>query len=330
MGDGKTNRILHQPPHPERHPMELHQIHRFILTIPEPFDFSLTVAKPAGWHWSTPREVFAGGILWTGMHLRETSVGLKLSAKKNRVSVVVFGRAPFSRDDLGALKADLRSALGGDEDLAGFYRFAEKDPILSGVVKHRKGMRTGGPNDLFGDVILAILLQMAPMARSSQMMDALLEQYGRRLSFDGREVTLWPTAAEMAEVDPKDLWDKTKIGYRAERLVKAARFLSAHPISLRELSLLPEEEAVKKLMEIPGVGPYSAGIILGTFPLDVWSVVIFSELFLGKTPENSRAEIADVGGRLTSRFGKWRWLVFVYVLQDLPYLKETYHLSRVT
>ncbi|MGE5832560.1 MAG: hypothetical protein ACM3X8_06540, partial [Methanomicrobiales archaeon] len=205
-----------------------------------------------------------------------------------------------------------------------------KDPILSAVVKHRKGMRTGGPNDLFGDVILAILLQMAPMARSSQMMDALLEQYGRRLSFDGREVTLWPTAAEMAEVDPKELWDKTKIGYRAERLVKAARFLSAHPISLRELSSLPEEEAVKKLMEIPGVGPYSAGIILGTFPLDVWSVVIFSELFLGKTPENSRAEIADVGARLTSRFGKWRWLVFVYVLQDLPYLKETYHLSRVT
>jgi 3-methyladenine DNA glycosylase/8-oxoguanine DNA glycosylase len=310
--------------------MQLHQIHRFALTIPEPFDFTLTVAKPAGWHWSTPGEVFLGGTLWTGMHLRETSVGLKLSARKNRVSVTVFGRKPLETGELRMLKEDLWSALGGDEDLEGFYRFARGNPILSTVVGHLRGMRTGGPDDLFGDVILAILLQMAPMARSSRMMGALLDHYGRQLAFDGKKVTLWPTAAEMAKVDPKELWNRTKIGYRAERLVKAARFLKEHPLPLRDLSSLPEDEAVKRLREIPGVGPYSAGIILGTFPLDVWSVVIFSELFLGKTPESSRADIPDVVARLTGRFGKWRWLVFVYVLQDLPYLKEKYHLSRVT
>jgi 3-methyladenine DNA glycosylase/8-oxoguanine DNA glycosylase len=310
--------------------MQLHEIHRFTLTIPDPFDFSLTVAKPAGWHWSTPRETFEDGTLWSGMHVRGIPVGLKLSAEKKRVSVTVYGQAPLGREQLGGLKAELWSALGGNEDLSGFYRFARDDPILSTVVKHLKGMRIGMARDLFGDVILAILLQMAPMARSSRMIDDLLEHYGRRIGFDGREVTLWPGPGEIGRVDPQELRSTAKLGYRAERLVNAARFLSEHPITPEELSALPEEEAVKRLTGIPGIGPYSAGIILGTFPIDVWSVVIFSELFLGRTPEDPREEIEDVVSRLSERWGKWRWFVFVYVLQDLAYLKEKYHLSRVT
>lgn len=310
--------------------MQLTEIHRFALTIPEPFDFSLTVAKPAGWHWSTLRETYEDGTLWTGMYVRGIPVGLKLSARKNMVSVTVFGEAPPGRDLPGALEEEVWAALGGDEDLPGFYRFAREDPILSAVVKHLNGMRIGGANDLFGDVILAILLQMAPMARSNRMMDALLEHYGRAIAFDGHDVALWPTAGEIARIGPEELREKTKIGYRAERLVKAARFLSEHPISRDDLSVLPEDEAERRLREIPGIGPYSAAIILGTFPLDVWSVVIFSELFLGRTPQKPRAEIEEVASLLTERWGEWRWFVFVYVVQDLPYLQERYQLSRVT
>jgi len=310
--------------------MHLTSIHRFTLVVPEPFDFNLTVAKPAGWHWSTPRETFEERTLWTGMYVGEIPVGLKLSARKNRVSVTAYGEASPGGDLLETLKEEVWSALGGDEDLRGFYRFARGDPILAVVVEHLKGMRVGMARDLFGDVILAILLQMAPMARSSRMMEAVLGEYGRRIAFDGREVTLWPRAGEIAAVDPRELRRRAKIGYRAERLVGAARFLSDHPISPGDLASLPEEEAIRRLREIPGIGPYSAGIILGTFPIDVWSVVIFSELFLGRTPENPRAEIGDVVSRLTERWGRWRWFAFVYVVQDLPYLSKACHLSRVT
>ncbi len=311
-------------------PMQLPEIHRFTLVVPEPFDFTLTVAKPAGWHWSTPREIFKEGALWTGMYLGDIPVGLKLSATENRVSVTAYGEALIRGDLLEALKKEVWSALGGDEDIRGFYRFVRNDPILSVVVEHLKGMRVGMARDLFGDVILAILLQMAPMARSSRMMEAILGEYGRRISFDGSEVVLWPRAEEIAGVDPRELRRTAKIGYRAERLVGAARFLSDHPISPGDLASLPEEEAILRLREIPGIGPYSAGIILGTFPIDVWSVVIFSELFLGRTPENPRAEIGDVVSRLTERWGRWRWPAFVYVVQDLPYLAKAYRLSRVT
>jgi DNA-3-methyladenine glycosylase II len=308
----------------------LSKVHRFTLEVPPPFDFEKTVAKPAGWHWATPRETFEAGTLWTGLRIGELPVGLKMSARENRVRVAVFAEGELSADQAEELESEVRSGLGTDEDLAGFYRFAHKEPILAKTAEHLEGMRIGTFDDIFGDTILAILLQMAPMSRSSRMMDAVLEHYGTTIRFDGKQVTLWPRAQELAGVDPKELRVTAKIGYRAERLVQAAEYLTLHPISLRELSTLPEEEAIGRLTEIPGIGPYSAGIILGTLPVDVWSVVILSELFLKKTPEDPRKEIGEVVTELTRRWGKWRWFAFVYVLNDLGYLAEAYHLSRVT
>jgi DNA-3-methyladenine glycosylase II len=308
----------------------LSKVHQFTIEILPPFDFEKTVAKPAGWHWATPRETFEAGTLWTGLRIGELALGLKMSARGKRVSVAVYGKGALSPDQAEELQSEVRSGLGADEDLDGFYRFAQKEPILAETVEHLEGMRIGTFDDIFGDTILAILLQMAPMSRSNRMMDAVLEHYGTTITFDGKQVTLWPRAPELAEADPEELRITAKIGYRAERLVQAAEYLTLHPISLRELSSLPQEEAIRILTEIPGIGPYSAGIILGTLPVDVWSVVILSELFLKKTPQDPRKEIDEVVSELTGRWGKWRWFAFVYVLNDLEYLAEAYHLSRVT
>lgn len=74
---------------------------------------------------------------------------------------------------------------------------------------------------------------------------------------------LWPTANDIAQLEPSELRDKANLGYRAGRLVKAARYLVEHPTSLRALRNQPEADAIKSVMEIPGIGKYSAGLILG-------------------------------------------------------------------
>jgi DNA-3-methyladenine glycosylase II len=311
--------------------VQLHRNHQFDLTLPQPFDFSRTVAKPAGWHWSTIEETFKDGVLWSGVYIGEKPVGVKISAQGNEVQVVIYTSSPLLSAELSLLHSILWNGLGGEEDLNGFYEFAKSEEILSTTVKDLYGMRLGTLDDVFGRTILAILLQMAPMTRSDTMMTALLEHYGNRIEFDGKKVILWPRPSDIAAVDPEDLKKKANVGYRAKRLVKAAQFLSAHPLSTREMASLPEEEAIRKLAEIPGVGEYSAGIIFGrsSLPLDVWSVVIMSELFLGHTPQDPRAEIDAVIATLTRRWGKWKWFAFVYVVNDLEQLAETYHLSRI-
>ncbi len=311
--------------------MHLPYSEAFTLTIPEPFDFALTVAKPAGWPWSTPKEVFENNTLWTGVWIGDIPVGLVMQAKKNRVSVRAFISSPLTKGDRNDLRKMIRAGLGADEDLAGFYRFAQDDPVLKKVTADHHGMRIGLLDDVFGGIILAILLQMAPIERSEQMMDRVLEHFGTTVSFDAQEVILWPRAEEIAELDPAILRKEAMLGYRAERLVKAAQYIAAHPISLRHLAAIPEDEAMKVLTAIPGIGRYSAAIIFGqsTPPIDAWSVVIMSELYEGKTPENSRDEIERVQQSLSARWGTWSWLAFAYILNDIPTLAGIYPLSRV-
>ena len=311
--------------------MQLRHEYAFTLTIPGPFSFSLTVAKPAGWPWSTPGEIFKSNTLWTGVRIGPVPAGLVMTAKKNRVSVRAFTPSPLSKEDEDDLTDLVRYGLGYDEDLAGFYEFARKDPVLEKAVADHPGMRIGLVDDTFGGVVLAILLQMAPIDRSEQMMDAVVGLTGTALSFDNHVVTLWPTAEAIASLDPVVLREKTKTGYRADRLVRAAGYLTAHPVSLRGLTKIPEEEAMKILTTIPGIGRYSAAIIFGqsTPPIDAWSVVIMSELYDHRTPENPRLEIERVREELSARWGRWSWLAFAYILNDIGNLAAEYSLSRV-
>jgi hypothetical protein len=85
------------------------------------------------------------------------------------------------------------------------------------------------------------------------------------------------------------------------------------------------------VMTIPGIGEYSAGIILGRrdVPVDSWSVVILSELILGSSPKNGRGDIPALNELIKKRWGRWGWLAFAYIVNDLPYLASKYRLSRI-
>jgi len=310
----------------------LKETEQLMFDIPTPFDFKLTVAKPAGWHWATPKEVFENDTLWSGTYINDKPVGIKLSANRNSITLDVYSRSPLTPPELEKMQTDIMSGLGGDEDLNAFYDFAHSDKILSGVVKDLFGMRTGRLDDIFGRVILATTLQMAPLSRSMQMMGKILESYGTKISFDSKNVVLWPRPSDITQVTPDELRASAKLGYRAARLSKAAAFLESHPLSRKELDSLSEEDATKKLLEIPGIGKYSAGIILGrsSAPLDVWSVVFMSELLLKRTPEKPREEIDEVTNVMKKHWGEWSWMAFVYIANDLDKLLKIYHISRLS
>ena len=311
--------------------LKLERAARLRIEIPEPFDFSLTVAKPAGWHWSTPTETFEDGVLWSAFYLGGRPVGLKLSAPgAGRVSATAYADFEFGDPDRRQLREALEFGLGKSLDVEGFYRFARKDPVLRRTVQDRYGMRLGRLDELFGRVILAITLQMAQLKRSRQMMGDILRLYGTRVRFEARETTLWPTPARIARLDPLVLRDKANMGYRAKLLHGAARYLEINPMSVRELDAMPDEEAVKKIKEIPGIGEYSAGIVLTRYaPIDAWSVIVMSELLLGRTPERPRADIDSINKIIAERWGKWSWMAFAYVLNDLDNLARDYHLTRM-
>jgi len=311
---------------------KLQRASEFEVSIPQPFNFDLTVAKPAGWNWCSPGEQHQEGVIWAGAYTSQGPIGLKLYQPKSRVKVGVYSSR--SRDDLdsGYLRRAIECGLGKQVDLEGFYEFASREPPLAKAVEDLYGMRPGRLDDIFGRVILAISLQMAQLKRSQAMMADILKYYGTRLLFDGQSVILWPPIQRIARLEVEELKARANMGYRAKLLHAAAQYLLEHPLSMLELEDMDEDEAFLTVRKIPGMGEYSAGIVVGrsSAPIDSWSVVIMSELLRGTTPEKPRQGIDAVNDLIKQRWGKWGWLAFVYVMNDLANLSQIYRLSRLT
>jgi 3-methyladenine DNA glycosylase/8-oxoguanine DNA glycosylase len=295
-----------------------------------PYNFDLTVRKPAGWPLFTPLEIYDRGTLWTAVHLNETLFGLRLTSKGTinnpRIEAKIFLKSKTSNQKIDKIKKTLVHSIGADDNLHEFYALAEKDSILKYVIADLFGMHSTSSGDtVFPDAILAILLQMAPLKRSNEMMDCVIRKYGETAEFDCKTIYVWPIPAMLADLNPEIFSKSCKIGYRAKRIIKLAEKLTKEDFpTLQELEMLSAEEAKKKLLELPGIGDYSADIINphGGFPMDVWSAEVFGKLFFGKEPENNRQAVEEVKREGNMRWGKWSWMAFFYIVQDLEKLSK--------
>jgi 3-methyladenine DNA glycosylase/8-oxoguanine DNA glycosylase len=178
---------------------------------------------------------------------------------------------------------------------------------------------------IFPDAVLAITLQMTTIARSNQMMDCLLKTYGDAAEFDGRTVHTWPRPSSLAALTPEELAKTCNMGYRAKHVVKLAKKIESEGFpSIEELDKLSPEEAKATLLELPGIGDYSADIINphGGFPIDVWSADVFGLLLFGKEPADKNKEIQLIKNEGIRRWGKWSWMAFYYIVQDLENLSD--------
>jgi len=308
--------------------MKLRQRAQLEITPVPPFNFRLTVRKPAGWDLFTADEVFDDETLWTGIRFDGIPVGLRIQSRgtlrRPRMTVAVYSSREIPKEGAERLRETLAVCLGADQDLKGFYEFAKKDAILKHVVESLYGMHDTQAVSLFNSVILSICLQMARLKRSYQMMEAIDGKYGEAIEFDGRRIVLQPTAERVAKLDPKAFAEECKLGYRAKYIVASAKMIAAGFPEMQEIMKMPPDAAKEKLIELPGIGDYAADIINphGGFPIDAWSVDVFGVLFFGKQPDDRREAIERVKQEGIRRWGKWSWMAFFYVAQDLQNLSK--------
>jgi DNA-3-methyladenine glycosylase II len=308
--------------------MKLAKEARFTIVPTAPFNFELTVRKPAGWSLFNAGEIFEDGTLWTATRILGTVVGLKLRStgtlQQPKILVTLYTRLPLESQERQTIKKQLGTLIGADQDLREFYKMAKKDSILKHVVEDLYGMHDTQTAYLFNSVVLSICLQMARMERSMKMMAAINESYGDRVEFDGRKITVEPAAETIARLKPEAFAKKCNLGYRAKYIVGAAQKIAAgFPDTLQIMSMSPEE-ATRMLLDLPGVGDYAADIINphGGFPIDAWSVDVFGKLFFGKEPEHARDAIERVKENGIRRWGRFAWMSFFYVAQDLRNLSN--------
>lgn len=305
----------------------LAQSFEFDVIPVKPYNFNLTVRTPAGWALFTPFEEFKNGVLWTATHFDGVLAGVKLQSRggveDTIIHVIIYTQSQTDGKQRDAIRRVIRRKLGADQDLKEFYGMALADSILSHAVDDLYGMHDTFPHTIFPEAVLAILLQMAPLKRSNEMMASVISTYGDEAEFDGKLIHSWPLPVRIAGLTPEELAQKCKVGYRAKHLVKLAGVLEGGSFpEMDRIYDMDPESAKKTIQSLPGIGDYSADIINphGGFPIDVWSAEVFSKLLFGEKPENNRAAVERVKKEGMARWGKWSWMAFFYIVQDLPSL----------
>ncbi|MGA3290929.1 MAG: hypothetical protein ABSD42_11900 [Candidatus Bathyarchaeia archaeon] len=308
--------------------MNLEETYSVKIDAVSPYNFELTLRKPAGWFWSSPDEEFNNDTCWSATRFNNELLGLKLQSTgttiKPQIHCTIYSKTKMTNHEKQQITHTLKRALKTDEDLTDFYKLSQKDPILRDVVLDLYGMHTVGWPELFPALILAVTLQMAPMKRSNQMMGLLTAKCGEQANFDRKTIHYWPSAQTIASKSPQELKTEAKLGYRAQNLIEIAQTLTQNFPTMDQLYTMQPQEAKQKLLTLRGIGDYSAELVMPKmgFPLDVWSAKIFHILFHGKESQNPRETIPDLKKIAEKRWGNWRGYAFVYILNDLPKLSK--------
>jgi N-glycosylase/DNA lyase len=196
---------------------------------------------------------------------------------------VVDGGPPPGAATAAALLTSLRRMLCLDDDLSAFYARAARDPALTWVCAGAGRMMRG--QSVFEDVAKTVCTTNCAWSATERMVGALVGRLGEAApgaAPDGAGGRAFPTPSAMAQAGPDFYRDVARAGYRGGRLRALAAAVACGDLDLEALYLtpaaeLPDEEVERRLLLLPGVGPYAAAhvmMLLGRHSrlvLDSWS-----------------------------------------------------------
>jgi len=196
-----------------------------------------------------------------------------------------------------------------NEDVKYFYEvICKKDRILRAASEEIYGGHLRTDPYVFESVLGVIVAQNVFFKRIYEMTRLLCENFGEKQSFDNRIYYTYPTPKRLANATLPEI-RACKVGYRDKYIKGVAEKIVKEKINLDDLRKVDDIEKIKeKLMELPGVGPYTAdltvaiGFRLPTFHLDLFSREAMYQFYFNgnKVPDKEIIRFVD------NKWGKWK------------------------
>lgn len=222
------------------------------------------------------------------------------------LSVHADGAAPSSREK-AAMLATVRHLLALDEDLCAFYELAASDPVLAWATSGA-GRMLRSPT-VFEDVVKTICTTNCTWSATVRMTDAIVGELGEP-GPAGRRA--FPSPESMAAVGADFYRDVARAGYRGSYLLRLSLDVAAGELDLEALRDpgLDDAEVEKRLLSLPGVGPYACAHVMltslgryGRLVLDSWTRPTYARLAGRVVSDTSIA-------RRFRRYGNYAGLAF--------------------
>lgn len=228
-------------------------------------------------------------------------------------------RLSLPRDELpGRLQKEVaritREILGLDQRSTPHQSRAEAEPALRTTALALRGMRPPRYPDLFETFANVIPFQQLSLQAGMAVVAQLVQRFGEVLEVGGRRHFAFPRAEALAGERVSSLRRTGMSRHKSESLRAAARAIASGTLTAESIAALPSTAAMARLRELPGIGPWSAALILlrGFRRLDVFP------------PTDTGAESSLVAlmrlrspgalGRVVERFGDCRGYLYFYGL----------------
>jgi N-glycosylase/DNA lyase len=233
------------------------------------------------------------------------------------------------REEGERLFSAVRHVLRLDEDLSEFYALSAGDPELSWVTRGA-GRMIRSPT-VFEEVVKTLCTTNCAWSATVRMVSALVEHLGEKAPEappTGPWGRAFPTPEAMVMAGEEFYRDVVRAGYRGKYLLALSSSVADGELDLEALDTphekLPDDELEKRLLALPGIGPYAAAhvmMMLGHYSrliLDSWTRPTYARL-VGKpsvADEEIEARFSTYGPYKGLAF--WLYLTRGWGEEDLP------------
>lgn len=218
------------------------------------------------WDGATYRRVICIHGRPAEVHVRERG-----SREIPRLEVTVVGERVHAGAE-AEVRALLTPLLGLEVDLKPFYRMASREPRLRELAEKYRGLKPGKLPTIFETLANAFACQQFTIAAGLQLLNRLVRRGSVGIKTQEGMVFGFPEPSDLLRISSRTF---RRLGFSSQK-TKAFRELSrklvAEPQALDSLVNRKNEDAINLLLELRGVGRWTAEYVLlrGLGRLDVF------------------------------------------------------------
>ena len=313
--------------------MKLKKVKSVTLSSVFPFNFDATVHKPD--HFTSGDNEWQKGIRWQTWQWQGKQLGLKFvnegTLLKPKMRIDFYYDRPLDKEVTNSLSEEVSYLYNLNLELKPFYEKFGKDKILSPIIKKWRGLRPGQPSSLYEYLIIGIVLQNATVRRSMQMFQALLQNYGKLLEYDGKKLWCFWEPGGLKNISEDEL-RALRVGYRARSIKRIDDYFAERKINEMELRRADIETQKAELIKLYGVGPATVWYIMFDVfhrwdlfeHVSPWEQKIYTKLFFDKDPEKPVSTKKIL--KYISKYKPFRHLAVHYIWEDLWWKRKNKHI----
>jgi DNA-3-methyladenine glycosylase II len=196
----------------------------------------LDLAFPAEGPWST-----------VGVRVTEDDEGLRGEVVANP------GRLPVDE-----IRTQVERILSLDVDGTGFTEVGERDPVVGDLQRRFPGLRPVLFPSPYEAAAWALIGHRIRMTQAATVKTRLAEELGESVDFGDRSLPAFPPPGRLAELGVTPGLTDLKV----ENLRALGRATMDGDLDADLLRAMPAEEALAHLQKLPGIGPFSAELVL--------------------------------------------------------------------